>query len=187
MPRAIITVRGSNTIFKLMDTECLATTAYDSHADGQSERANLTVEVALRHLVNDKATDWIDHLPAIQLEINNAKTASTQLSPNEALMGFTPRKVVEIPTQHIEDGRPPVEAMAMRDELLKQRRTPVLWLCNTTRNTTRWIFSSEIWCTLTSRRRTKKAIIQQQERESWDRSARDHSQCWRKSETMQYG
>jgi transposase InsO family protein len=62
IPGAIITDRGSvfvsymwTTLFSLLGTDCMATTAYNPEADGQSERTNQTVEIALRHLVNDWA------------------------------------------------------------------------------------------------------------------------------------
>jgi hypothetical protein len=59
VPAAIISDRGSvfvslfwTTVFKLMKTDCIATTAYNPRSDGQSERTNQVVEIALRSLVN---------------------------------------------------------------------------------------------------------------------------------------
>jgi hypothetical protein len=72
VPGAMISDRGSvfvstfwTTIFGLMKTDCIATTAYNPRSDGQSERTNQVVEIALRHLVNEHQDDWADHLGEI--------------------------------------------------------------------------------------------------------------------------
>jgi hypothetical protein len=102
IPGAIITDRGSvfvsymwTTLFSLLGTDCMATTAYNPEADGQSERTNQTVEIALRHLVNDRQDDWIDFLGEIQLASNNSINASTKMAPNEALRAYLPRMAVD--------------------------------------------------------------------------------------------
>ena len=41
-------------------------------------------------------TSWRQSLPAVLSEINNFKDPSTGISPNEALMGYTPRHVTDM-------------------------------------------------------------------------------------------
>jgi hypothetical protein len=90
------------TIFNLMKTDCIATTAYNPRSDGQSELTNQVVEIASRHLINEHQDDWAEHLGEIQFAMNNSPNASTWKSPNELLMGFTPRSAVDIPTGHVQ-------------------------------------------------------------------------------------
>jgi hypothetical protein len=56
-------------------------TAYHPQTDGQTERANRTLEELLRAYVNFQQTDWDEHLDAAELAINNAKHSSTGFSP----------------------------------------------------------------------------------------------------------
>ena len=60
-------------------------TAYHPQTDGQTERANRTLEEVLRSRVNFQQTDWDERLAAAELAIaiNNARHAST-------CTGFTP-------------------------------------------------------------------------------------------------
>jgi hypothetical protein len=109
VPAAMISDRGSvfvslfwTTIFKMMKTDCIATTAYNPRSDGQSERTNQVVEIALRHFVNSYQNDWADHLGEIQFAMNNSPNASTGVAPNELLMAFTPRSAVDIPAGHVQ-------------------------------------------------------------------------------------
>ena len=56
-------------------------TAYHPQTDGQTERANRTLEEMLRSYVNWHQTDWDQHLSALEMAINNTKQASTGFSP----------------------------------------------------------------------------------------------------------
>jgi hypothetical protein len=105
---ATISDRGSvfvsqfwTTIFGLMKTDCIATTAYNPRSDGQSERTNQVVEIALRHFVNKHQDDWANHLGHIQFSMNNSPNASTGKSPAELLMAFQPCTAIDIPTAHL--------------------------------------------------------------------------------------
>jgi hypothetical protein len=108
VPAAIISDRGSvfvsifwTTVFKLMKTDCIATTAYNPRSDGQSERTNQVVEIALRSLVNDHQDDWPNHLGAVQFAMNNSPNAATGKVPSELLMAYTPRNAIDIPVDHL--------------------------------------------------------------------------------------
>jgi hypothetical protein len=112
VPAAIISDRGSvflslfwTTVFKRMKTDCIATTAYNPRSDGQSERTNQVVEIALRHVVNTHQNNWAPILPDIQFAMNNSPNASTGRAPTELMMGFMPRAAIDIPTGHLTRGK----------------------------------------------------------------------------------
>ena len=56
-------------------------TAYHPQTDGQTERANQTMEVYLRHYVNMKQNNWVSLLPMAQLAYNDKRSDTTKLSP----------------------------------------------------------------------------------------------------------
>ena len=64
-----------------LGTKLTMNTAYHPQTDGQTERANRTLEEMLRSFVNWHQTDWDQHLSALEMAINNAKQASTGFSP----------------------------------------------------------------------------------------------------------
>jgi hypothetical protein len=130
VPGAIITDRGSvflsyfwTTLFGLMKTDCIATTAYNPQADGQSERTNQTVEIALRHLVNTKQDDWAQYIGEIQLVQNNSVNKATGMTPNEAMLGFLPRAALDLPTSHIKANSQKVrDLLRMKSDLVTIRQ-----------------------------------------------------------------
>jgi hypothetical protein len=65
----------------------ITTTAYHPSADGQAERTNFTLEVAMRYFVNESQDDWADKLRVIEALMNNAKSATTGSAPNELIYG----------------------------------------------------------------------------------------------------
>jgi hypothetical protein len=100
VPSRILTDRGKvflsefwKTLFKMMRTDLLVTTAYHPQTDGQSERTNQTVEVALRYLVNVRRTDWAEHISEVEFHINNTTNVSSGASPMEFLTGVNARTV----------------------------------------------------------------------------------------------
>jgi len=56
-------------------------TAYHPRTDGQTERANRTIEQMLRAYINARQDDWDEHLDAVEIAYNNSKQASTGFSP----------------------------------------------------------------------------------------------------------
>lgn len=101
-PQAIISDRGGQflslfwtSLFKKAGTRLHTTTAYHAQADGQSEMTNQIVEIALRHLVNGRQDDWIEYLPFVEANHNNAINTSTGKSPNEILFGATHRNALD--------------------------------------------------------------------------------------------
>jgi hypothetical protein len=77
------------TIFTNMGTKIAATTAYHPQSDGQSERTNQTVEIALRMFyARNPDKIWIEFLDPITRILNSSKNASTGKSPDEIVFGF---------------------------------------------------------------------------------------------------
>ena len=66
-------------------------TSYHPQTDGQTERANKSLEVYLRHFVNYQQNDWACHLPIAEFSINNHINSSTGISPFFASFGHHPR------------------------------------------------------------------------------------------------
>lgn len=83
-------------LFKLARVESALTTAYNPRADGQSENTNMMLEIALRHLVNARHDDWAGFLGELQLQFNNTPNVSTNMTPNQILMGVTLRDIGDI-------------------------------------------------------------------------------------------
>jgi hypothetical protein len=68
-------------LWEQLGTKLTMSTAYHPQTDGQTERANRTLEEMLRSYVNWRQTDWDVHLSTLELAFNNAKQASTGFSP----------------------------------------------------------------------------------------------------------
>jgi hypothetical protein len=76
-------------VFDKLNTKLLTSTAYHPQTDGQSERTNQTVEIALRfYATTHPDNDWTDALPMLQATLNNSRNASTGVEPNVVLQGF---------------------------------------------------------------------------------------------------
>ena len=66
------------------------TSGYNPQADGQSERANQTLEEYLRHYCTYQQDNWSSLLPLAEFAYNNAPNASTGVSPFFANKGYHP-------------------------------------------------------------------------------------------------
>ena len=99
IPAAIISDRDTRFMSKLwtviakkLDIAMLTSTAWHSQTNGQSERTNQTIEVALRfHITAFPNEDWDEVLPYLQAENNNVTHATTGYAPNELAYGFKVR------------------------------------------------------------------------------------------------
>ena len=85
-------------LFKLLGASLLYSTAYHPQTDGQSERTNQTIEIALRYYLSslDDPKKWPTVLPRLQSYLNNSVSASTGKTPNEAAYGFTPTAALDL-------------------------------------------------------------------------------------------
>jgi hypothetical protein len=59
-------------VFAHLGTNLKMSTAYHPETDGQSERANLTIEEMLRHHVHPLHDDWDRYLPVLEFAYNNS-------------------------------------------------------------------------------------------------------------------
>lgn len=96
-PRSIVSDRDPRftslfwkSLTQLMGTKLAMSTANHPQTDGQTERANRTLEDLLRPYVNLRTDDWDDHLAAAEFAYNNAEQASTGFSPFYLNSGTNP-------------------------------------------------------------------------------------------------
>jgi len=94
-------------IFNELGVALLYSTAYHPQTDGQSERTNQTVEIALRYYLAalERPELWPSVLATIQSNLNNSISA-TGKTPNEAVYGFTP----DLPLDLLTSSRSPSAA-----------------------------------------------------------------------------
>ena len=96
IPRATISDRDPKwlstffqAIFRRQGTVMLLTTAYHPQSDGQSERTNQTVEIAIRyHIAQSRQKNWVEILPDIAARLNNSINASTGKTLNKLIYSF---------------------------------------------------------------------------------------------------
>src|SRR3954469_23978359 len=93
-------------LFSILNTKIAYSTAYHPQTDGQTERMNQMLEQYLRMYIGYKQTDWDKWLTQAEFAINNAKQASTGMSPFYLNYGRHP----ETPTTLSNPEKSPVPA-----------------------------------------------------------------------------
>lgn len=68
-------------LWGLIGTSLDMSTAFHPQTDGQTERANRTIEEMMRAYTNCHQDDWDEHLTAIEIACNNSVHASTNHTP----------------------------------------------------------------------------------------------------------
>jgi transposase InsO family protein len=106
LPTKIISDRDAHftskfwaTLMKLLGVKMGITAAFHPAADGQSERTNQTVEIALRCFLGgdkDNYRRWTEYLPILEHEINSTPNVSTGFSPNELRFAIKPRGLADL-------------------------------------------------------------------------------------------
>lgn len=88
MPRRLISDRDARftssfwrATFAALGTTLAMSTAYHPQSDGQTERANRTLEEMLRAFVDQQHSDWDLHLAMCEFAVNNATQESTGETP----------------------------------------------------------------------------------------------------------
>jgi transposase InsO family protein len=106
MPKAIISDRDDRflshfwqALFSVVGTELKYSTAYHPQTDGQSERANRTLEEYLRHFVSPRQDDWDDHLDLAEFAINDSVNPSTGYTPFYMTYGQNPNTPLDLTTE----------------------------------------------------------------------------------------
>jgi hypothetical protein len=87
---AKFTSRFWQSLFRTMGTWLAMSTAYHPQTDGQTERANCTLEDILHAFVNYCQDNWDSLLSAAEFACNNAPNASTQMTPFWLCYGHDP-------------------------------------------------------------------------------------------------
>jgi hypothetical protein len=92
-----------NGLWKSLGTKLVMSTAYHPQTDGQTERANRTLEEGLRAYVNERQSDWDEHLPALEFAVNNSVQASTGFTPFHLNYGQDASMPIDHMTQSMRD------------------------------------------------------------------------------------
>lgn len=103
LPRVIISDRDRRfvgrfwqALFEAVGTELRLSTAFHPQTDGQSERANRTLEEVLRHFVSPRQDDWDDYLHLAEFAINDSVNPSTGYSPFYLAYGQDVRSAIDL-------------------------------------------------------------------------------------------
>jgi hypothetical protein len=98
LPTKVISDRDPRFMSKFMQAACKVTgvkhapsTAYHPRTDGQSERSNQWLEMAIQFITDEKQKNWAPYLLIAQFAHNNWPSDTTRKSPFFLLMGFNPR------------------------------------------------------------------------------------------------
>ena len=83
-------------LFKATGTQLRFSTAYHPETDGQSERANRTLEEVLRHFVSPRQDDWDDYLDLAEYAINDSVNPSTGYTPFYLAYGQHPAAPLDL-------------------------------------------------------------------------------------------
>ena len=83
-------------LLRMAGAESIATTAYHPAGDGQSERTNQTLEIALHYYVDGAQRGWVRQLPFLEATLNNAESFTTEFAPNELLYGRKTRTALDL-------------------------------------------------------------------------------------------
>jgi hypothetical protein len=97
LPKSIVSDRDAKftskfwkTLFQTLGTKLAMSTAFHPQTDGQTERANRTLEDMLRAFVGYQQNDWDTILATAEFACNNAPNASTGMTPFHMNYGRDP-------------------------------------------------------------------------------------------------
>lgn len=103
LPKAIITDRDTKftggfwtALWKKTGTRLAMSSGYHPQTDGQTERANRTIEQMLRSYVSAEGSNWDLKLTAVEFAYNSAVHSSTRFSPFYLVYGMNPRTPHEL-------------------------------------------------------------------------------------------
>jgi Chromo (CHRromatin Organisation MOdifier) domain len=103
LPKNIISDRDGRFIsrfwkelFRLTQNRLEISTSHYPQTDGQTEKANKTLEEIIRHYINYQNNNWDDLLPALEHAYNSSVQATTGLAPFMMTFGQIPRNTADI-------------------------------------------------------------------------------------------
>jgi hypothetical protein len=85
-----------NEIFKLTQTMLAMSTIQNPQKDGETEKANRTLEEMIRHYISYQQNNWDDLLPTLEHAYNNSVHTTTGLAPFMMTFGQIPRNMADI-------------------------------------------------------------------------------------------
>jgi hypothetical protein len=112
VPESIVSDRDARftsnfwkSLWQQLGTKLRMSTAFHPQSDGQTERANRTLEEGLRAYVNIHHDDWDNHLSLLEFAVNNSKSISTGQSPFSLNFGEHPRMPIDglLPDSNVEE------------------------------------------------------------------------------------
>jgi hypothetical protein len=83
-------------LFRLMQTKLAMSTSHHPQTDGQTEKANRTLEEMARHYVNYAQNNWDELLPGIEHAYNSSVHAATGESPFVLTYGQAPQSLTDL-------------------------------------------------------------------------------------------
>jgi len=97
LPKIIISDRDPKftskfwkSLFKTLETQLRFSTAFHPESDGQTERLNQTLEIMLRHYVDERPSAWTKYLPIVEFPYNSTKHSATDRSLFSLVSGKDP-------------------------------------------------------------------------------------------------
>lgn len=138
VPKALISDRDSRftsalwqDLWRQLGTTLRMTTAHRPQADGRAERANRTVQTALRAVCNSNGTDWdAPHVRSmLELGLNSKVNPSTGMTPFQAVQGYEPLTptalVADTPTTTVSATAPATQRLRAMQEVWAAVRNSV--------------------------------------------------------------
>jgi hypothetical protein len=83
-------------LFRLTQTRLSMSTSHHPQTDGQTEKANRTLDEMIRHFINYQQNNWDDLLPALENAYNSSVHATTVLAPFMMTFVQVPRNMADI-------------------------------------------------------------------------------------------
>jgi hypothetical protein len=103
-------------------------TAFHPETDGQTERANQTMEQYLRAFVSYQQDDWSQWLPMAEFAANNQHSETTQTTPFLAYTGYHPRCSFDLsPSGRTSENPTALEMATKLHEIHKIIRAEILY------------------------------------------------------------
>ncbi|XP_054865645.1 uncharacterized protein LOC129348709 [Amphiprion ocellaris] len=132
IPADIVSDRGPQFTSEVWKTFCNAlgatvslTSGYHPQSNGQTERANQSLEAFLWCMVSENPSSWCDRLPWIEYAYNSFSNDSSGLSPFQCSLGY---QLPLFPSQESEINIPSVHSLVRRmQRTWRQARLALLW------------------------------------------------------------
>ena len=99
-----------SSLWSQLGTKLAMSTAFHPQTDGQTERANRTIEEMLRAYVSYEQDDWDVRLTAVEIAYNDSKQASSQFTPYYLNSGQHARLPLSVAVESLHASKNPTSA-----------------------------------------------------------------------------